>query len=254
MDLATLLGIVGGSAVIVVSIFLGGNAPDFFDIPSLIIVVGGTSCVTLTQVSLKQFVGSFKVGLKAFVHQTPSPEGLIEEAVELAHVARKEGILALGDRDINHPFLKAGIDLCIDGHRDEVVQKMLAKDINLAMERNDTGITMFKSIASAAPAMGMIGTLIGLVQMFSYMDDPKKIGPAMAIALLTTLYGAVIANAFAIPIAEKLRLISNAEKLNKMVILESISAIQQGTNPKVLRQMLTTFVPESKREALKDAA
>ncbi|MGH8612055.1 MAG: MotA/TolQ/ExbB proton channel family protein [Gammaproteobacteria bacterium] len=254
MDLATLLGILGGSAVIALSIFLGGSAPNFFDVPSLIIVVGGTSCVTLTQVSLKQFLGSFKVGLKAFLHKTPSPEELIEEAVELAQIARKEGILALGNRDINHPFLKAGIDLCIDGHGDETVLKMLVKDINLAMERNNTGITMFRSIASAAPAMGMIGTLIGLVQMFSYMDDPKKIGPAMAIALLTTLYGAVIANAFAIPIAGKLKLISNAEKLNRMVILESVSAIQQGTNPRVLQQMLTTFVPESQREALRDAA
>ena len=164
-------------------------------------------------------------------------------------------MLALEGREIGHPFLEQGINLCIDGHPTEVVQKMLTKDINLSIERHDTGREMFKSIGDAAPAMGMIGTLIGLVQMLSNMDDPKAIGPAMAVALLTTLYGAVIANAIALPLADKLKKIAQEERLSKSLILESVSAIQAGTNPRVVEQLLATYLPDNKRgNAEKDTA
>ena len=248
MDLATLLGIIGGFGVIAASILMGGSAPIFFNVPSLIIVVGGTTAVVLTRVSLKQFLGSFKVGIGAFMYKKHLPQELITEAVELSNVARKEGILALEGRDIGHPFLKMGIDLCIDGHPPETVTGILEREMDLNLERQDTGIKMFMAIGDAAPAMGMIGTLIGLVQMLSSMDDPKTIGPAMAVALLTTLYGAVIANAFAIPIADKLKAIMNEDRLNKMLILESVTAIQEGTNPRVLQQSLASFLPENNRD------
>ena len=155
--------------------------------------------------------------MMAFMHKTYMSQELITEAVELATAARKDGILALEGRDIGHPFLKQGIDLCIDGHPPEVVTSMLEREIDLNLERQDMGIKMFVAIGDAAPAMGMIGTLIGLVQMLANMDDPKTIGPAMAVALLTTLYGAVIANCVAIPIAEKLKNIMNDDRLNKML-------------------------------------
>ena len=250
MDLATLLGLIGGLGIIVAAIFMGGSVGTFVNAPSLLIVVGGTFGVTLSQISLAQFLGSFKVGMSAFMHKSTAPESLIEEAIELADTARKEGILALESREIADPFLDSGIKLCIDGHAAEVVTKMLSKDINLELERKATGVQMFKSIADAAPAMGMIGTLIGLVQMLSNMSDPKAIGPAMAVALLTTLYGAIIANAIAMPIAAKLKAISATERLNKMLILESINGIQEGTNPRVLQQLLTTYLPEKQREAM----
>ena len=249
MDIATLLGLFGGLGVIVTSIFIGGSVNTFVSIPSIAVVVGGTFMVTLCQISLAQFFGSFKVALRAFIHKNTAPEDLIEEAVELADVARKEGVLALESREITDAFLGRGIKLCIDGHPDDIVRNMLNKDINLELDRQMLGIRMFKAIAEAAPAMGMIGTLIGLVQMLANMDDPKAIGPAMAIALLTTLYGAIIANAIALPIAAKLRAISETERLNKLLVLESIKAIQEGTNPRVLKQMLTTYLPEKKREA-----
>ncbi|MEE9320401.1 MAG: MotA/TolQ/ExbB proton channel family protein [Granulosicoccus sp.] len=249
MDIATLLGLFGGLGVIVATVFIGGSAGQFINIPSIVVVVGGTMMVTLAQISLAQFFGSFKVVLRAFMHKSTSAESLIEEAIELAGVARKEGVLALEGRDISHPFLDNGVRMCIDGHATEIVQKMLSKDINLELDRQLTGVKMFKSIAEAAPAMGMIGTLIGLVQMLANMDDPKSIGPAMAVALLTTLYGAIIANAIALPIAAKLQSISAADRLNKMLILESVAGIQEGTNPRVLQQLLTTYLPESKREA-----
>jgi chemotaxis protein MotA len=254
MDIATLLGILGAISVIIGAIFLGGDVIVFVNIPSIVVVLGGTIAVTLMRVSLKQFLGSFKVGLKAFFHKSSNPETVIEEAVELAKIARKEGMLALENTEINHPFLKKGIDLCIDGHAAEVVQDMLSKDINLTIERHEVGVQMFKSIGEAAPAMGMIGTLIGLVQMLSNMDDPRSIGPAMAVALLTTLYGAVIANAFALPIAEKLKLISREERLNKHLVLESISSLQAGVNPRVLEQLLLNFLPESKRQLTEQPA
>ena len=248
MDLATLIGLTGALAVISVAILLGGDFGTFVNMPSLVVVVGGTFAATLARISLGQFFGSFKIGLKSILHKSVSPNMLIEEAVELANIARKEGILALEGREISHPFLERGINLCIDGHAPDVVQKMLSKDINLTIERHNVGITMFKAIGEAAPAMGMIGTLIGLVQMLSNMDDPKAIGPAMAVALLTTLYGAIIANAVALPMADKLKKVSSEEKLNRHLILESISSIQAGINPKVVEQILLTFLPESKRE------
>lgn len=248
MDIATLLGLFGGLAVIVSAIFLGGSVSTFVNVPSLVVVVGGTFMVTLCQISLAQFFGSFKVTLRAFLHKSVPPEKLIEEAIGLADIARKEGILALEGNEIEDKFLENGIKLCIDGHSTDIVQKMLSKDINLELDRQSTGVLMFKSIAEAAPAMGMIGTLIGLVQMLANMDDPKSIGPAMAVALLTTLYGAIIANAIALPIAAKLKAISANERLNKLLVLESVAGIQDGMNPRVLQQLLVAYLPESKRE------
>ena len=248
MDLATLLGLVGATLVIIVAIALGGDMMTFVNVPSLVVVIGGTFGATLTRVTLKQFFGSFKAGMRAFFNKGTAAEDLIREAVDLAQVSRKEGILALEGREIAHPFLEKGIGLCIDGHPPEVVQSMLAKDINLTIERHEVGVKMFKAIGDAAPAMGMIGTLIGLVQMLANMEDPKAIGPAMAVALLTTLYGAIIANAFALPIAEKLKMVSQSEKLNKSLILESVSAIQAAINPRVMQQLLLNYLPESKRE------
>jgi len=213
----------------------------------MLIVIGGTFAVTLMRVTLGNFLNSFKIGLKGFFYKLDQPQKLIEESVELANVARKEGILALEGREISNSFLERGIGLCIDGHAPEIVKNLLAKDINMSIERHTIGADMFKAMAVYAPAMGMIGTLIGLVQMLANMSDPAAIGPAMAVALLTTLYGAVIANAFASPLAEKLILISGYEKTNKDLILESINGIQDGTNPRVLKQLLDAYLPESKR-------
>lgn len=247
MDLATLLGFIGAFGVIIGAIILGGSAGIFFNVPSIVLVVFGTFTTTLMQISLPEFLSSFKIGIKSFMHKELAPEELIEEAVGLADVARKEGILALEGRKISDNFLEAGIRMCIDGHSADMVQKMLRTDINLEIQRQMNSIKMFKSVEAYAPAMGMIGTLIGLVQMLANMDDPKSIGPAMAVALLTTLYGAIIANAIAGPIAAKLTAIAETEKLNRQLILESVNAIQEGTNPRVLKQILLTYLPEEKR-------
>lgn len=233
---------------------MGGDAAGFINPPSLLIVIGGTLLVVLSRITVQQFVGSFKVAAKAFLHKGHPSEDLISEAVNLSNIVRKEGMLALEDTEISHPFLKKGIDMCIDGQDGAIIRSVLANDINLTISHQLTGVRAFTATGEVAPAMGMIGTLIGLVQMLGSMDDPKKIGPAMAVALLTTLYGAIIANALAIPIAEKLKLRSQEETLNKKLILESISGIQNGTHPKVLEQILVNYLPEERRESFSEAA
>ena len=248
MDIATLVGFLLAYIIIGAAIALGGPFNIFVNAPSMLVVIGGTFAVTLMWITLGNFLGSFKIALKGFFYKLDTPQNLIDESVELANIARKEGILALEGREISNGFLERGITLCIDGHAPDVVKNLLAKDINMSIERHTLGADMFKAMATYAPAMGMIGTLIGLVQMLSNMSDPAAIGPAMAVALLTTLYGAIIANAFASPLAEKLILISGYEKLNKDLILESISGIQEGTNPRVLKQLLNAYLPESKRQ------
>mgnify|MGYP000093139344 CR=1 FL=1 len=247
MDIATLVGLLGGFGIIIGAIATGGDVMLFVNTPSILIVVGGTFMVTLMQVSLKDFLGSFGIALKAFFYKTDNPTSLIEEAVQLADVARKNGLLALEGQEIGNDFLKQGIGLCVDGHDPVLVQKLLNKDISLTIERHEVGQKMFKNMATMAPAMGMIGTLIGLVQMLANMSDPASIGPAMAVALLTTLYGAIIANVFAQPLSDKLARASQLEKTNKSLILETISGIQEGMNPRVLEQMLASYLPSNKR-------
>ena len=247
MDIASLVGIITAFGIIGSAIAIGGPFMIFVNVPSILVVVGGTFGATLMRITLADFVSSFKVGMKAFLYKKENPLTLIDEAVEMANITRKEGLLALEGREITNRFLEKGIGLCIDGHSPEIVNNLLSKDINLTIERHTKGADMFKAMGVYAPAMGMIGTLIGLVQMLANMSDPAAIGPAMAVALLTTLYGAVIANAFANPMSEKLALIRDAERLNKALILESISSIQDGTNPRVMKQLLSAFIPESKR-------
>ena len=248
MDLATLLGLVGGSGIVLAAILLGGSAVTFLNAPSLLVVLGGTVGAVLMKFTLSQFFGAFKVATKAFMFRIDAPESLIGQAVEMANEARKGGLLALEGRDTENSFLKKGIQMMVDGHEPDVVRQTLPTEMNLTLERHDIGQKIFKAIGDSAPAMGMIGTLIGLVQMLSAMDDPKTIGPSMAVALLTTLYGAMIANMFALPIADKLALRSGEERLVKSMIIDSRAGIQEGRNPRVIEELLKTYLPGSKRD------
>jgi chemotaxis protein MotA len=256
VDFATLLGLFGALGVIGMAIFLGGSANIFFNLPSVLIVVAGTMAVTLMKYPLSHSALAFKVAVKAFLYKMQTPTELIEKCVELSSIARKEGVLGLEQVEIENEFLRQGVQLVVDGHEADFVRKVLTRDINLTIERHEEGQGIFKSIGEIAPAMGMIGTLIGLVQMMSNMDDPKKIGPAMAVAVLTTLYGAVIANALALPIADKLALRSRQERITKSLILEGISAIQGGLNPRIVEDLLKTYLPGRQRTTVpeKDAA
>jgi chemotaxis protein MotA len=247
LDIATLVGILGAFGIIIGAIMTGGELGPFIDVPSMLIVVGGTFFVTFSQVTLGDFLSSFTIGLKSVLYKVDDPMQLIEESVQLADIARKNGLLALEGQEITNPFMQKGVMLCVDGHDPTLVKKMLDSEVKLTLSRHENGIRMFRNMATMAPAMGMIGTLVGLVQMLSNMSDPAAIGPAMAVALLTTLYGAIIANAFATPVADKLTRSTEMEELNSRLIIETISGIQEGMNPRILEQLLSTYLINSKR-------
>ncbi len=246
MDLATLIGVVAAVGCIIIAIMMGGEMGMFVNGPSIMIVVAGTFAVVTMKFSISDMVGAFGVAVKAFVHKVQHPAEIMEQSIELANVARKDGLLGLENVEVKNEFLAKGVTMVVDGNPPELVHKILSKEISLSIDRNEKGLGIFKAMGDVAPAMGMIGTLIGLVQMMSNMSDPKSIGPAMAVALLTTLYGAVIATVFALPIADKLALRSNEERLTKSMILESISAIQEGLNPRMIEGLLSIYLAPGK--------
>ncbi len=247
MDLATLIGLIGAFGIVLASIFLGGSAGTFVNTPSMLVVLGGTFLVTMMKFSIGSFLSAATVAVKAFVHKPLPPEELIENAVDLAKTARQGGLLALEEAEVPDEFMKSGLAMLVDGHPAEVVRSMLTKDLQLTLKRHNDGQDIFKAIGDVGPAMGMIGTLIGLVQMLANMDDPKQIGPAMAVALLTTLYGAILANMFALPIADKLAVRSREENARKSLIIDALLGIQAGQNPRVIENLLETYLPPSKR-------
>ncbi len=248
MDIATLLGIIGAIGIVAMAMILGGDPIIFVNIPSILIVIGGSLFVVLAKYSLGQFLGAVKVAVKAFAFKLESPEEIIGVLVDVAQVARKGGLLALEDKEVDNKYLKNGMQLLVDGQDREVVRTMLAKDRAMTLERHKWGAKVFTSIGDVGPAMGMIGTLIGLVQMLSNMDDPKSIGPAMAVALLTTLYGAMLATMIAIPIADKLTLRMTEEARIQSIIVDALLAIQSGQNPRVIEDMLRTYLPAGVRD------
>lgn len=247
MDLATLLGVLGALALIVVSMLLAGELGMFVNAPSLVIVVGGSIFAVMAKYGLGQFLSATKVAGNSFKSKLPDPFELIEEIVGLADEARKGGLLSLEGKEVSSDFLQRGIQLLVDGHDPDVVKAMLSKDKIQAVERHNVGSSIFMALSDMAPAMGMIGTLIGLVAMLANMDDPKSIGPAMAVALLTTLYGAIIANAICAPIGDKLKLRASEEAMIKGLVIDALLAIQAGQNPRVIDTMLRAYLPEGKR-------
>ncbi len=247
MDLATLIGMLGAIVIIASAMILSGGLMMFVDVPSVLIVVVGSLFVALSKFGLGQFLGAGKIAAKAFMFKSTDPGELIDEVVELADAARKGGLLSLEGKEVSNEFLESGIQLLVDGHDPDVVKTLLSKDMDKTIERHKTGSDIFQAVGDVSPAMGMIGTLVGLVAMLSNMDDPKSIGPAMAVALLTTLYGAMIANMIAIPIADKLSLRSAEETLIKSLVIDALLAIQAGQNPRVIDSMLRNYLPAKQR-------
>jgi chemotaxis protein MotA len=252
LDLGTLVGLLGAIAMVVMAMVLGGSIVTFIDAPSILIVVVGTHFVVMMTYSLGDFLGAAKAGMKVLTFKGADNEELITQIVELADMARKSGLLALEGATIEQDFLKKGIGLLVDGHDGDVVRGILEKDVRMSSERHTLAGSVFKTMADVAPAMGMIGTLIGLVAMLSNMDDPKSIGPAMAVALLTTLYGAIMANMVGIPISDKLALRDKEEKMSKTLMIDGLLGIQAGQNPRVIEQVLHGYLAEGKRPTAED--
>jgi len=254
MDLATLLGMLGAIGIVLAAILFGGSALVFINVPSILIVLAGTMMVVMIKFTLGQFFGAFGVAARAFIFKLDSPEEIITQVVDLANIARKEGMLALESQEINNEFLNNGVQMLVDGSDREVISAVMTKEMQQTIDRHKWGAKVFSATGDVAPAMGMIGTLIGLVQMLSAMDDPKSIGPAMAVALLTTLYGAMLANMIALPIADKLDLRKAEEGRIKAMCIDGVLAIQQGQNPRIIESMLKAYIDPKKRKGSDEAA
>ncbi len=249
MDLATLIGLIVGATIIFFAMLSGTDISMYVNVPGLMIVLGGTFAATLIKFPIVDSYHAFILALnKAFWEEAEKPAELIKTARRLADVARKKSVLALENEEIANEFFQKGIQLCVDGRTPEFVQKVLIEEMDKSIERHEMGEQIFRSIGDAAPAFGMIGTLVGLVQMLSDLDDPSTIGPAMAIALLTTLYGALIANLIAIPIADKLAIRSQQERIKKTIILQSVLSILRGEHPRIMDELLEAYVPTKLRK------
>lgn len=249
MDIATIIGLVAGSILIVASIILGGAPLVFFNMPSILIVFGGTLATVLIRFGMGDVFNSVSVAMNAFFSKMGKPQQIIQEIVNLANIARKNGLIVLEQQPIEDDFLKKAVMYCVDGHEAEFIDEVLRKEVSLTVERHEVGKKVFIAMGDAAPAFGMIGTLIGLVQMLSNMSDPNSIGPSMAVALLTTLYGAVIANLVCLPMADKLALRSEEEERNRKLIIEGVLGILKGLNPRVMEEFLQTFLPPKERSS-----
>ncbi len=250
MDIATIIGFAAGISLVAITVLLGGAPAVFIEPASMVLVVGGTLAATLINFPLSDVLSVFTTVKNAFVHRESTPEHLIEKLVSFATVARREGILALENHaeEAGDDFLQTSIQLAIDGTAPELIKDILTTEIAFMEDRHTMGQSILTTMGAFAPAFGMIGTLMGLVQMLVALDDPSKIGEGMALALLTTLYGALLANLVFLPAAGKLKVRTTSELLAKEIIIEGILSIQSGDNPRVVEQKLKAFVSPAIRE------
>ncbi|TET52810.1 MAG: motility protein A [Desulfobacteraceae bacterium] len=251
MDIATILGVISAFGLMCIAISMGGGIQLFINIPALMIVVGGTLGATMINYPVKDVLGVFKVVKKALFAKKISVTELIKRFVTFAKKSRKEGILTLEDdiKDVSDEFLRKGVQLAIDGLEPQEISEILETEIDFVRSRHQLGAEIFTTMGTFSPALGMIGTLIGLVQMLQTMDDASKIGPAMAVALLTTFYGSIMANIVCLPIAGKLRTRSKEEVLTKEMAIQGIASLSNGDNPRILEQKLQAFIPPNQRES-----
>ena len=250
MDIATIVGFVGGAGLLLAALQMSGGILSYFDVPSCLIVIGGTIAATLINFPLKQVLSVLKVIQKLIKAKEENPIELIKEFIQLAVVVRKEGHLALEAQaeNVQHPFMKRGLMLMADGIDAEALNGILQVQNMAVQQRHKVGQDVLKGVGRWAPAFGMIGTLIGLVGMLASMDDPKSIGPKMAIALLTTMYGAIIANFIALPMAGKLKQRTEQEIVINTLVVEGLKGLQMGFNPRMLEEKLKAFLVTSQQQ------
>ncbi len=244
MDLATISGVIFGISAIIISIYLGGTLYAFIDIPSMFIVFGGTIASTLINFPLSDVISVLGVVKNAFLYKALLPTEEINKIVKFAETARREGILALeteSERQTDE-FLKKGLQLAVDGTAPDLIRNILETELSYLEDRHKLGQGIFESMGYYSPAFGMIGTLIGLINMLKSLDDPSSIGAGMSVALVTTFYGAVLANLILLPIAGKLKNRTESESLLKEIITEGIMSIQSGDNPRVVEEKLKAFL------------
>ena len=253
MDVATVIGVFLGFVVVMSAIVAGGGWQMFIHIPSMAITIGGMLCATLIHFSLRQFLGIFSVIKKTIVTKIPSQSELIQQMVNYAAINRRDGALALEQEigKLNDAFFVKGLQMLVDGQEADNIRGLMDLEVQYLQERHSVGKKILEFMGAAAPAFGMIGTLIGLVQMLRSLSSPESIGAGMAVALLTTFYGALAANLIFIPLAGKLGMYSKAETTAMEMITEGICAIAQGENPTAVRERMQAFVSQGRREEVK---
>lgn len=255
MDLATLIGIVGAFGIVTTAIFLGGSFGQFIDVPSMLIVIGGGLAATLIRFQLSDIATAFVTGFKvALAGKYASPRDLITEISNLGEIVRKSGPLGLENVDVSDPVLAKGVQYIADGYELEFIKESMERERDLQLSRLAEGKRVFKALGDSAPAFGMIGTLVGLVQMLANMDDPAAIGPSMAVALLTTLYGALISNIICLPLVDKLDAKFDVDDLNQTLIIDGVCQIRESKSPALIKEMLIAYLPDKLRAELADAA
>ncbi len=249
MDLATIIGITISFGLVASAIIMGGSPLIFIDFPSMLIVAGGTFGATLVNYPLGTVLAVFGITRKTFTSTLESPQSIIDKFMEYANKARREGILSLEPliKEIDDHYLKKGLQLTVDGLEPQAIQDILETEISYLETRHQTGAEIMAALGAYAPALGMIGTVIGLVQMLQTMNDPSTIGPAMSVALITTFYGALLANLVFLPMAGKLKNRSKEETLLKEMQLEGIIAISKGENPRIIAEKLSSYLPPKNR-------
>ena len=250
IDLTTIIGLLSGFGLITSAILLGGDPGSFINPPSILIVIGGTIAVTSMCFSVKEIAQSLKVIGKTFFYASRDPSDAAIQVLQIAEMARGQGVLSLQnimDTLEEEPFLHKGMLLVVDGTPGEEVESIMRRDMNATLQRHRKGASILRKAAEFAPAMGLIGTLIGLVQMLGSLDDPSTIGPAMAVALLTTFYGAVLANMVFSPMASKLERNSTEEGTINTVYMMGASSIGRQENPRRLEMLLNCTLPPTKR-------
>ncbi|MGE5341461.1 MAG: motility protein A [Candidatus Omnitrophota bacterium] len=250
MDIATFLGILSAFGLLGVAIVSRGNFGIFFDAGSALIVLGGTLGATLINYPMKDMIRVFGVVKNAFFHNDIDEMSLIPEMVRYARIARKDGILALDKilPEVEDPFYYEGLKMMVDGVKPDVLTHIMKSEIGFQAARHNIGISIFRTMGQYSPAFGLIGTLIGLIFMLQSMKDPGQITSAMALALITTFYGAILSNVLFLPIAGKLRELSNAEIKRKEMILAGILSIQAGEFPAMVEQRMIAFLPTQSRK------
>ena len=252
MDLTTIIGVIAGFAVIILGIAASGDPISFIDRASMMIVFGGTTSAVIIAYPMQELVGVISVVRKTVFSKTMPIAETIATLVSFAERARREGILALERHmeEIEDDFLSKGIQLAVDGTEPELMRSILTTELDYLEKRHTSGQSILGTCGALSPAFGMIGTLIGLVMMLQTMQDPSTIGPKMAVALITTFYGALLANLVFIPLTSKLKRRSEEEVLMKELMIEGILSIQSGDNPRIVEQKLTSFIPPKLRRQI----
>jgi chemotaxis protein MotA len=253
MDMTTGIGLIVGSIVVLALILMGGDLKTFYDIHAVIVIFGGAFAATLIRFPLSSMMHGLPLGLKyAFTMRRLTSRDLVDEIARLADVARKAGPLGLEKEEVDDPFLAKGVRYVADGYDAAIIRDAMERERETFFMHLDEGQKIYRAIGDCAPAFGMVGTLIGMVQMFANMSDPSKLGPFMAIALLATLYGAVVANLFCLPIADKLQVKLHDEETNMTLIIDGVLMIREAKSPAIVREMLVAYLP-SKHHAEPEA-